>query len=345
MDVKQICRYFIGAKGEIDKFLLTVPLFHEAYKAASPLRYLTGSKPKEANEFLMIQLVDTHAIESLMYKANDTFKELLTKYAEDKDTSIKSLRIKHNDRMIFLSSMGKETPRAFGIQDYDTLKITIMQSTPTETSTKEEPKQQSKGRNKKKNKKHKKSKKKQPVHIAPPEDKEEKARKQWMFSLYRVFAEAEPTFKEIRQRLNAMNLERTKPKQRTSPSKSTKPVEVVDNPLDDGQLGGKAGKTQFIIQVGEISNLYKTTKQSSAARGRRQDDIMIDLHGLTAEEAVFRLDKHLPDWIEMAMKGAYPFVIPVKIVCGGGSQILAEVVENWIKQNDNVANAPKNMYS
>ena len=87
------------------------------------------------------------------------------------------------------------------------------------------------------------------------------------------------------------------------------------------------------------------TKPSSAGSGRRQDDIMIDLHGLTAEEAVYRLDKHLPSWIEIAMKGTYPFVIPVKIVCGGGSQILAEVVENWIKQNDNVANAPKNMYS
>ena len=122
-------------------------------------------------------------------------------------------------------------------------------------------------------------------------------------------------------------------------------MEVVDNLLSDDQLGGKAGKTQFIIQVGEVSNLYKTTKSSSAGRGRRQDDIMIDLHGLTAEEAVYKLEKHLPTWIETAMKGTYPFVIPVKIVCGGGSQILAEVVENWIKQNDNVANAPKNMYS
>jgi len=164
--------------------------------------------------------------------------------------------------------------------------------------------------------------------------------------LGKVYEEAEPTFKEIRQRLNALNLERTKPKQRTSPSKSAKPVEVVDNPISDDQLlGGKAGKTQFIIQVGEVSNLYKTTKPSSVGRGRRHDDIMIDLHGLTAEEAVYRLDRHLPDWIESAMKGTYPFVIPVKIVCGGGSQVLAEVVENWIKENDSVANAPKNMYS
>jgi len=343
MDVKQICRYFIGAKGEIDKFMQTVPLFHGAYKATSPLRYLVGNKPKEANEFLMIQLVDDmHTIESHMYTANTTLKEVLTKYAEDKDTSIKSLRFKHNDRMIFLSGIGQKTPRELGIQDYDTLEITIMKSTPTETTSKEQPEQSSpKCKNNKKKKKHKRSKKKRPVQIAPPEDLKGEHSK----LLGKVYEEAEPTFKEIRQRLNALNLERTKPKQRTSPTKATKPVEVVDNPLDDGQLAGKAGKAQFIIQVGEVSNLYKTTKHSSAGRGKRQDDIMIDLHGLTAEEALHRLDKHLPDWIETAMKGTYPFVIPVKIVCGGGSQILAEVVENWIKQNDNVANAPKSMYT
>jgi len=280
-----------------------------------------------------------HAVE-----CNDPLKELLVDYATETNVSIKSLRIKHNGTTLFLSSIGKKTPLDLGIEEDGVLEITIMQSTQTETTANEQPKQQS-PKGKKKNKKHKKSKKKRPVQIAPPEDEEEKDRKQWMFSLYRVFAEAEPTFKEIRQRLNAMNLERTKPKQRTSPSKSTKSVEVVDNPLVDDQLGGKAGRTQFIIQVGEVSNLYKTIKPSSASRGRRKDDIMIDLHGLTAEEAVYKLDKHLPGWIETAMKGTYPFVIPVKIVCGGGSQILAEVVENWIKQNDHVANAPRNMYS
>ena len=276
-----------------------------------------------------------HAVE-----CNDPLKELLVDYATEMNVSIKSLRIKHNGTTLFLSSIGKKLPFDLGIEEDDVLEITIMQSTQTET-TNEQPKQSSpKGKKKKKNKKHKKSNKKRPVQIAPPED----LKGEHSQLLGKIHEEAESQFKEIRQRLNAMNLERTKPKQRTSPSK-TKPVEVVDNPLDDGQLGGKAGKTQFIIQVGEVSNLYKTTKSSSSIRGRRQNDIMIDLHGLTAEEAVYRLDKHLPDWIETAMKGTYPFVIPVKIVCGGGTQILAEVVENWIKQNDNVANAPKNMYT
>ena len=295
----------------------------------------------DLNEGTLIKFTNGSVTETSLFAPNETLKPFLIDYANDRCTSIKSLRIKHNDRTLFLSSIGKKTPDQLGMKEDDIVEITIIQSTPTEATVEQQkPKQQSKGK-KKKNKKHKKSKKKQPVQIAPLED----LKGEHSNLLGKVYEEAEPTFKEIRQRLNAMNLERTKPKQRTSPTKATKSVEVVDNPLGDDQLGGKAGKTQFIIQVGEVSNLYKTAKQSSGGRGRRQDDIMIDLHGLTAEEAVYRLDKHLPDWIETAMKGTYPFVIPVKIVCGGGSQILAEVVENWIRQNDNVANAPKNMYS
>ena len=306
------------------------------------MAYLTNNKPDDAGDFMSIKFVDDKKSKRFTCQSDDPFKDLLTKYTTSRGLSIKSIRIKHKGKMIFLSSIGQKAPHVFRIMDNDTIEVTIIQSSPTEAATIEQSKQQSSPKGKKKKKKHKKSKKKRPVQIAPPED----LKGEHSNLLSKIHEEAEPTFKEIRQRLNALNLERTKPKQRTSPTKATKPVEVVDNPLDDdSQLGGKAGKTQFIIQVGEVSNLYKTTKSTSSLRGRRQDDIMIDLHGLTAEEAVYRLDKHLPNWIEIAMKGTYPFVIPVKIVCGGGCQILAEVVENWIKQNDHVANAPKNMYS
>ena len=322
-----------------------VPLLQKVFESTTSaegmLNYLKANKPKEeVNEYMFIQCKEGNITCRKVVQYGKPLKEFLTRYAEDRHTCIKSLRIKRNERTLFISSIGKKTPLDLGIKEDDILEITII-STPSETSTKEEPKQHNtkKGKNNKKNKKHKKSKKRRPVQIAPPEDLKGEHSK----LLGKVYEEAEPIFKEIRQRLNAMNLERTKPKQRITPSKTTIPMKVVDNPLSNDQLGGKAGKTQFIIQVGEVSNLYKTTK-SSTSRGRRQDDIMIDLHGLSAEEAVYRLDKHLPSWIETAMKGIYPFVIPVKIVCGGGSQILAEVVENWIKQNDNVANAPRNMY-
>jgi len=336
-----------------------MPIFREGYDSTDSLpghqsdpeimmTYLEGNKPEDTDEVMSIKILVGNTTERAVAVSASPFKDFLANYADERETSIKSLRIKHNERTLFISSIGKKTPLDLGIKEDDVLEITIIQSTltPSEPITNEQSKQQSKGKKNTKKKKHKKSKKKRVVQPLVIQKTEEELKIEHSKLLGKVYEEAEPTFKEIRQRLNALNLERTKPKQRTSPSKSAKPVEVVDNPISDDQLlGGKAGKTQFIIQVGEVSNLYKTTKPSSVGRGRRHDDIMIDLHGLTAEEAVYRLDRHLPDWIESAMKGTYPFVIPVKIVCGGGSQVLAEVVENWIKENDSVANAPKNMYS
>jgi len=292
---------------------------------------------------MSIKLVDGSKSKRYTVACNAPLKQLLTKYAEDRGTSIKSLRIKHKNRTLFISSIGKKTPIDLDIEEYDIIEVAILQTT-NETTSNEQPKQQSKGKNNKKKKKHKRSKKKR-AQCLVIQKTEAELKVEHSKLLGKIHEEAESQFKEIRQRLNALNLERTKPKQKKIKSKMVERIEVVDNPLGDDQLGGKAGKTQFIIQVGEVSNLYKTTKSSSADRSRRQDDTLIDLHCLTAEEAVYRLDKHLPSWIEIAMKGSYPFVIPVKIVCGGGSQILAKVVENWIKQNDHVANAPKNMYS
>ena len=164
-------------------------------------------------------------------------------------------------------------------------------------------------------------------------------------AISKVFEEAGPAFKQIRQRLNAMNLERTPAKKRMPKLKPEPSAEVIDNPPTDG-LAGKAGKTFFIIQVGEVTNLYNSTEPSALRRhsSNLKSNIMIDLHGMTVDEAVNKLDVSLPTWVGVAMQGEYPWVIPVKIVCGGGSQLLSEEVENWIKKTDQVANAPKNLY-
>lgn len=37
-------------------------------------------------------------------------------------------------------------------------------------------------------------------------------------------------------------------------------------------------------------------------------------------------------------------MIPVTIVCGAGGQVLSEVVEQWIRENERVAKARKNMF-
>ena len=97
-----------------------------------------------------------------------------------------------------------------------------------------------------------------------------------------------------------------------------------------------------MIRVGEAKNLYKTTKRTSQrTHAYCGNNVMVDLHGLTKKQALINLDESLPKWMDMAMQSSYPFVIHVTIVCGGGSQILAETVENWIRQKRNVANTPK----
>ena len=165
----------------------------------------------------------------------------------------------------------------------------------------------------------------------------------WMDALARVHVEAEPLFKKTREKLNAMNLERTAPKKRAKVAKSVPDSELIDNPHTDG-LGGMAGKSHFLIRVsGEVENLYKTTKPSKNVSGSKQH-VELDLHGFTKDEALSKLDECLPQWVDAAYKGKYPWVMTVMIVCGKGSQILSEAVENWIKQNKKVANAPKSIY-
>ncbi len=60
------------------------------------------------------------------------------------------------------------------------------------------------------------------------------------------------------------------------------------------------------------------------------------------EEAAVRLDKGLKVWVDTAMRGYDPFVITIVIVCGCGSQVLMETVQEWIKRTSHVRNAPKN---
>ena len=111
------------------------------------------------------------------------------------------------------------------------------------------------------------------------------------------------------------------------------------------ELGGKAGKFHYIVQVGDVHNMYKSSKprRGCHALSTNNRTICIDLHGLTKTEAIECLNGQLPEWIDFAMHGHYPFVIPVEIICGCGNQILSEVVEQWIKANENVCNAPRNL--
>jgi DNA-nicking Smr family endonuclease len=52
---------------------------------------------------------------------------------------------------------------------------------------------------------------------------------------------------------------------------------------------------------------------------------------------MLQLNDSLPNWINEAMK-EHPWTVRVDIITGGGQQILAEVVEHWIRKNEQVAN-------
>lgn len=162
--------------------------------------------------------------------------------------------------------------------------------------------------------------------------------------LSKIFEEAEPKLNAIRQMLNDLALDRQDPKDRSTPSKKKQVTgnQEVFNTSDVG-LGGKAGKTSFTVNVGQVENLYISSKRKSihSRSSLSSQSSFIDLHGCSRDEAIERLDSSLIDWVDTAMKGEYPWVIPATIICGGGNQIISETVETWIKGKKNVANAPR----
>jgi len=164
--------------------------------------------------------------------------------------------------------------------------------------------------------------------------------------LSRVFDEANPQFKKIRQHLNSLALEHTPPKSKSSsPRARVKESKTDMSNISSFSLDNKAIKNRFNIVAGEVSNLYKSTKPSKKMKAQAQvESITIDLHGYTKEAAVEKLNASLPSWIDAAMRGDYPFVVPVTIICGAGGQVLSEVVEQWIRDNERVANARRNMF-
>ncbi|KAL7506917.1 hypothetical protein ACHAXN_004145 [Cyclotella atomus] len=269
-------------------------------------------------------------------------KELFTKYSEEQDTPLRLLRFSFKGKVLFLSSASKKTPTQLGMNNGDVIHVSSATTNAVDTRNNE-----SKCESKKKNKKAKKiltSSGKRTEHKAAY-IKRKDPKEQHSQVLSKLFDEAGPTFRAIRQRLNRLSLERTLPKRKVSeqqPFIATKQI-PVNNPNTEG-LAGKAGKTSYVIHVGEVNNLYKSSKKSRAQVLQPQ---MIDLHGYTQHEALQKLDESLPIWEKYAMEGSYPFVAPVVIICGGGNQILSETVSYWIKEN-NVSNAPgktKNAYA
>ncbi|KAL7545278.1 hypothetical protein ACHAWF_008626 [Thalassiosira exigua] len=156
-----------------------------------------------------------------------------------------------------------------------------------------------------------------------------------------VHEELEPCLKEIRQRLNRLHLKQRQPKIKSYERKTKNMPENPRPPFYETCFGRKAGTPYFLVNVGEGSNLYKTHPHRNSC----SSTVSIDLHGMTKKVALETLDASLAQWIDLAMRGSYPFVQRVRIVCGGGNQVLSECVDHWIRRNKmHVAKAPKSCH-
>ena len=77
--------------------------------------------------------------------------------------------------------------------------------------------------------------------------------------LTKIHEEAHPLFMQIRQRLNSLSIKRSQPKVKPRRPKFIPPLpEILTDfhPTSDG----KAGKSHYIVQVGDIKDLYKKSK-------------------------------------------------------------------------------------
>ena len=173
-----------------------------------------------------------------------------------------------------------------------------------------------------------------------PVDQMIRFKQRWMMGMQRVHAEAGAQFKQRRQELDARQLERSPPKKKKAPATFHSHQDVPA--FAPTTTGGKAGRSQYLVQVGAADHLHRTYK-SSARRGRGHAATPVpevDLHGMTRAEALAELEARLPRWVEAAMTGAAPWVITVRIVCGGGNQVLSEAVAHWIREQRQVSKAP-----
>ena len=247
-------------------------------------------------------------------------KSLFTRYAEDRGLSLRSLRFVYKGKTLFLSSVGKMSPDDMKMSHQDEIVAhdsSVATSRETNPPKKTMSKQQQRNSKSKKTRGATKSKTKSSNRRPAPKSSEpDPAQLKFLHSesLTLVHEEAEPRLKLIRQRLNNLSLQRTRPKVRSSDTKSHpfKGPSFIDNPCSHG-CGGKAGKAYFHIHVGAVENLYKTRSLSCGSL-HGSNMITADLHGMTSNEALSYLDERLGEWIDMAMRGDYPWVLPGMVV-------------------------------
>jgi hypothetical protein len=296
----------------------------------------------------------TRALRIYIYDVypNDVLKWMFDTFCKDRGTTLRSLRLSYKGKTVFLSDMKNKTPIQLGMRnDHENSEISVLcksDKAQIDSMTVRPQHALQRGKTKKKS---------GGVRRGPSKVKKERVKKEEPITslgeykrshsmiLTRLHEEVQPRLNEIRMKLNALELDRQPPKLKSKYNKKGTRNKPNDRTLQGDGVSGKAGKSFFVVQVGEVENLYKTTKPTSSlaySSGLGQSCVpTLDLHGCTREEAVVRLNESVKVWVDTAMRGYYPFVITAVIICGCGSQVLMETVQEWIKSTSQVRNAPK----
>jgi hypothetical protein len=271
-------------------------------------------------------------------------KPMFTAFANQRGTNLRSLRLSYKGKRIFISSVWNKCPKELNMQDEDVIHVVVSEEDKVVTKPIQQQTPKVKTQKKKKQVGKKSKAKKKPVSKEEIVMTTDDYKTQHSLAFTKVFEELQPRLKDIRMELNALDLQCQPKKMKNTAGKKNTIQEAVNHTLPGPEIGGKAGKSHFVVQVGEVQNLYKTTKASSTSPlNVSQGGVpTLDLHGYTKEDAIIKLNESLEVWFEIAMTGSYPFVITAVIVCGCGSQVLAETVQDWIKSTSRVRNAPKN---
>ena len=308
-----------------------------------------SSESPSAETQMQIIMCDANKDERLTLSigSSTTLKTAFKNYAIERGDSLRSLRFSHRGKALFLSSAGNQTPEQLNMMSGDI--ITVRGMSPhqesdngaDDTSNQQSTRLPEKVKNIKNRTEHRRSKKKRDSTQNNAGKTLEEWQAQHSNHLSKLHEEVHNRLKEIRTRLHALDIERQLPKQKRRNKQRKKVQDCVDTIqyLSNSWVGGKAGRSSFCIQVGEVQHLYRTNKQLHKSPCRTATAVL-DLHGCTREEAFRKLEESLPGWVDAAMR-AYPFVMPAKIVCGGGNQILSGIVEQWIRERPQVANAMK----
>ncbi|KAL7458899.1 hypothetical protein ACHAWC_010614 [Mediolabrus comicus] len=270
------------------------------------------------------------------------------------DDYLAVVSVNERERVLYLTTSGKKTLKQLGINEGDTCSYHFIAKESNSGESKSTAADSTLSNGKKKSSRRTKTSRRKPkgkdkgtsaaTSAANQEPTTQELKEAHSKSFEPVINQLRPRLQPIRRNLDSLTLERTRPKERRGLKVSSDDKENISNFSCTNDVSAKAGKAVFPIVVGQETNLYKSFKSSHRRNSQPFKTISLDLHGMSKDKALQTLDKSLLKWINLAMNGGDPWVIPVDIICGGGSQILREVVAAWIKKENQVGNRPKNYH-